>query len=185
VEAFQPLSPPLTLPVASQSVSHSTCRAVRPRPRSGQPAVGPAPDPTGCLPWVRGQKNKKDTGEDMIMSDRCRSQNNRTGSSLVGPVWPRLGPGEAQSSMRALIPPTSPPPQSVGQSVPRPGVPADRKRRRKKEVDGQTGGGQRRTGIGVGVVIEAFFFPSSGSFYFILFRFATPLETTTVCVDLG
>jgi hypothetical protein len=74
--------------------------------------------------------------------------------------------------MRALIlPPTSPPPQSVGQSVPRPGVPADRKRRRKKEVDGQTGGGQRRTGIGMGVVIEAFF--SLPLVHFILFYFVS------------
>jgi hypothetical protein len=176
VEAFQALSPPLTLPVASQSISHSTCRAVRPRPPSGQPAVGPAPDQTGCLPWVRGQKNKKGTGEDMIMSDRCRSQNNRTGSSSVGPsVAQAWAGGGSEQHARLDPPPTSPPPQSVGQSVPRPGVPADRKRRRKKEVDG-------RTGIGMVVVIEAFFFPSSGSFHFILFRFATPLETTTVCV---
>jgi hypothetical protein len=123
----------------------------------------------------------------MIMSDRCRSQNNRIGSSSVGPVWPRLGPGEAQSSMRTLIlPPTSPPPQSVGQSVPRPGVPADRKRRRKKEVDGRTGGGQRRTGIGMVVVIEAFFFAFLWFilFYLISFRDATGNDDC-VCEDLA
>jgi hypothetical protein len=88
----------------------------------------------------------------MIMSDRCRSQNNRTGSSSVGPsVAQAWAGGGSEQHARLDPPPTSPPPQSVGQSVPRPGVPADRKRRRKKEVDG-------RTGIGMVVVIEAFFF---------------------------
>jgi hypothetical protein len=87
------------------------------------------------------------------------------GRSSVVQAW--AGGGSEQHAR--LDPPNPPPPQSVGQSVSRPGVPADRKRRRKKEVDGQAGGRTEAHGDRRGLLLlRPFFF-----LWFILFCFVS------------
>jgi hypothetical protein len=185
VEAFQPLSPPLTLPVASQSISHSTCRAVRPRPPSGQPAVGPGPRPDGLPTVGTGAKEQKRHGRrhDHVGPLQKPKQPDRVqlGRPSVAQAW--AGGGSEQHAR--LDPPPNLPTAPVCRSVRPTSRRAGRQKEKEKERGRRADGADRGARGSAWVLLLRRFSPSSGSFYFILFRLATPLETTTVCVDLA
>jgi hypothetical protein len=171
VEAFQLLSPrSLYLLHHNPSVTVPAVPSGHGHRQASRPSVRPPPPPDGLPTVGTGDKRTKRHGRKHHhvgpLQKPKQPDRVQLGRSSVAQAW--AGGGSEQHAR--LDPPNPPPPQSVGQSVSRPGVPADRKRRRKKEVDGQAGGRTEAHGDRRGLLLlRPFFF----LLWFILFCFVS------------